>query len=75
MLKLKKLLKDLGLDPYEKKLLTPAKAEKQLDKEGKKEVKALISVTDGKPSIVKETDKRKAIKTVAAIDFAEFKND
>jgi len=68
-----RFLKDSGIDPYELKLLTPAKAEKLLEKEQKKEVKALISVSEGKPSIVSEKDKREAI-TTAADDFAAFKN-
>jgi len=69
-----KTLRQLNIDPYEMKLLTPAKAEKQLDKDGKKEVKRLISVSEGKPSIVKETDKREAI-TTAKDDFKQFKKD
>ena len=53
---------------FEKKLLSPAKAEKLLDKQGKKEVKKLILVSDGKPSIVKDSDKRAAV-SIAADDF------
>lgn len=67
-----KTLKKLGVDPYEMKLLTPAKAEKQTDKEGKEAIKNLVTFTEGKPSIVKETDKRPAI-TTAVDDFAAFK--
>ena len=60
-----------GIDPYEQKLLSPAKAIKALDKTGKKEVEKLYTVNDGKPVVVSNTDKRKAI-TTAADDFAEF---
>jgi hypothetical protein len=66
-------LTDMGLEPFEKKLLSPAKAEKLLTKDKKKEVQSFISVSEGKPSIVKSSDKRVAI-TTAADDFAVFKN-
>ena len=72
-LKIVRQLKKLGVDPYALKLISPAQAEKLLDKEQKKEVQSFISVSEGKPSIVKNTDKRKAI-TTAADDFAAFKN-
>ncbi|RLB85442.1 MAG: hypothetical protein DRH26_18280, partial [Deltaproteobacteria bacterium] len=68
-----KALKKLGIDPYVLKVVSPAQAEKQLDKAGKKEVQSLICVSEGEPSIVKESDKREAI-TTAADDFAAFKN-
>ena len=72
-LKIVRQLKKLGVDPYALKLISPAQAEKLLDKEQKKEVQSFISVSEGRPSIVKNTDKRKAI-TTAADDFAAFKN-
>jgi hypothetical protein len=67
-------LKKLGIDPYELKTLSPAKAEKLLDKDTRKEIEALIETNEGKPTIVKETDKREAI-SMAAEDFKNFKKD
>lgn len=64
------VLKGLGLDPYETKLITPAKAEKALGKR-KKEVQDYITAKHGKPTIVAEDDKRQAI-SMAAEDFKDI---
>lgn len=64
-----KVLRGKGIDPYEYKLLSPAKAEKALGKQ-KKEVQEFIEVSDGSPVIVPEDDKRPAI-SIAAIDFKD----
>lgn len=63
----------LGDKAYERKPLSPAKAEKLLDKAEKKEVKQFIHVSEGKPVIVKQTDKRAAV-TTAAEDFKHVVN-
>jgi len=65
-----KCLRGKGIDPYEYKILSPAKAEKALGK-AKKEVQEFIEVSEGKPVIVPENDKRPAI-SVAANDFKQF---
>jgi len=48
---------------YETKILSPAKVEKLLGKEAKKEkqFQSLINVVDGKPSLAKADDKRPAL--------------
>ena len=66
-------LKTLGVDPYIQKVVSPAQAEKLLNKEQKKEVQRFIVTSDGTPVIVRDDDKREAI-TTAADDFAAFKN-
>lgn len=66
------ILKDKGQDPYERKIISPAKAEK-LGKEIKESVKLYIKRLPGNPVIVPEDDKRQAIST-AAEDFAEITN-
>jgi hypothetical protein len=63
----------LGESAYEKKPLSPAKAEKALGKEGKKEIQDLIAVEDGKPSIAEEDSTKEAI-TMAEEDFKDFLN-
>ena len=63
-------LKEKGVEPYEYKILSPAKAEKQLGK-AKKEVQGFIETTEGKPVIAPESDKRQAIVTTAD-EFKEF---
>lgn len=66
------LLRNKKIEPYEYKLLSPAKAEKALGK-SKHEVADLIQVDLGSPTIAPEDDKRKAILT-AQEDFANIKN-
>lgn len=61
----------IGDEAWEHKLLSPAKAEKILDKEEKKMIQDLIVSTDGTPSIVPENDKKPAI-TLAQEDFKKF---
>lgn len=65
-----KILQSYKVDPYEYKILSPAKAEKQLGK-AKKEVQSFIDVSEGKPVIVPEADKRQAIIT-SVNEFKEF---
>jgi len=62
------LTHQLGSEAFEKKPLSPAKAEKKLDKDTRKELKNFIHVSEGKPVIVKNDDKRKAI-SMADEDF------
>lgn len=59
------------IEPFEKKMLSPAQAEKLLDKETKKEVNTLTVKSEGKPTIVPSTDKRAAI-TTASTDFQNY---
>ncbi len=56
-------LTKLGIEPYEHKILTPAKAEKE-SKEVKKHIQPYIAITVGKSSIVPEADKRPALATL-----------
>lgn len=51
----------LGEDAYERKLLTPAKAEKALGKTKAKEIQGLITKPEGKPVLAHESDNRKPI--------------
>ena len=62
------LAEQLGDDAYERKLLTPAKAEKALGKTKAKAIKDLIVKPEGKPVLAPESDKRKPI-GVTADDF------
>lgn len=61
-------LKIRGVDPYQHKLVSPAQAEKLLNKTAKKEVQQFIKVSPGNPVIAPEDDKREAINT-AKNDF------
>ena len=65
-----RVLIDHGIEPFEKKLLSPAKAEQALGKD-KKVLQELIAVSDGSPVIAPVGDKRKAIST-AETDFAQI---
>jgi hypothetical protein len=67
------LEKVLGENAYEKKPLTPAKAEKALGKEYKKEIQEFIATDDGKPSIAAADDKKEAI-SMAEEDFKAYLN-
>ena len=62
-----------GVEPFEKKMLSPAKAIKALDKAEKKEVMSLIKINDGNPTIAVSDDKREAI-TMASDDFKNLTN-
>lgn len=66
-----KLEELLGQDAYERKLLTPAKAEKMLGKAKAKAIADLIVKPSGKPALVPESDPRPAI-NITAEDFDSF---
>jgi len=51
----------VGDDAYEKKLVSPAKAEKLLGKARKSELDSLVVKPEGKPTLAPESDKRPAI--------------
>jgi hypothetical protein len=62
-------------DTYTKKIISPAQAEKKLGAKIKKdsEFQKLITKPEGKPTLVKETDKRPAIQYRGAQEiFADF---
>jgi hypothetical protein len=61
----------LGEKAYEKKLLTPAKAEKALGKEEKSLIQEYISTEDGKPAIAEESNAKEAI-SIIENDFKQF---
>lgn len=65
------LVGELGEDAYEKKLLSVAKAEKALGKKKADVIKDFVVKSDGKPTLVPESDKRKAI-GASADDFNCF---
>lgn len=69
-LRVEAALSALGVDPFEKKIISPAKAEKVLGK-GKNKIQKMIEIKEGKPTIVTQEDKREAI-SIAADDFKEF---
>lgn len=72
--KVEEFLSNNGVAPFEEKILSPAKAEKLLTSDKKKELTKFIQFKTGKPVIVAESDKREPI-TTAVIDFAnEFTN-
>jgi hypothetical protein len=58
----------LGEKAYERKLLTPAKAEKALGKTKAKVIQELIVKPEGKPTLALESDKRKSI-SISVDDF------
>ncbi len=63
----------LGLDPYERSLLSPAAFEKAHGKPGKAalaQVADLIGQSPGRPQMVRESDKRPAIAASAVSDFS-----
>ena len=64
-------LRHVNVEPYESKMLSPAKVEKLLNKTKKKEVQDFIDVKHGNPIIAREDDKRPAI-VMTADDFNEF---
>lgn len=61
----------LGEDAYTKKLLSPNQAEKALGKKLAKEIQHLITKPEGKPTMVPESDKRKAV-NVTINDFEDL---
>lgn len=63
-----RLISKMGADPFETKILSPAKAEK-LGEDIKKAIQPLIRRLPGNPVVAPETDKRRAI-TTAQQDFA-----
>ncbi|HEY7803860.1 MAG TPA: DUF2800 domain-containing protein [Orrella sp.] len=67
-----KLVELLDTDAYERKLLTPAKAEKVLGKKKAVEIADLIVKPEGKPTLAPESDKRPAV-NVTANDFEACK--
>jgi len=67
------LEKVLGDKAYEKKLLTPAKAEKALGKEDRKLLEEYISTEEGKPSIAEESNEKPAIAMIED-DFKQYIN-
>lgn len=61
----------LGEQAYEKKILTPAKAEKALGKAKKADIQELIIKPQGAPTLAPESDKRPAL-NISEKDFDEF---
>jgi hypothetical protein len=67
------LKKDFELDdPFTKKVLSPAQAEKKLDKAGKVELAKHIIKPTGKTILVDEHDTREAVSVAVEADMAEF---
>lgn len=64
----KALIELLDQDAYEKKLLTPAKAEKVLGKSKAKGIQDLIVKPEGAPTLAPESDKRPSI-SISVDDF------
>lgn len=62
------LEKEVGEQAYNKKLLTPAQAEKLLGKKRKDVLEPLIVKPEGKPTLAPESDKRPAV-NVSLSDF------
>lgn len=60
-----------GVDPYTKKILSPAQAEKALGKAAAKSIAALVVTTPGAPTIAPADDKRPAL-TAGALAGAGF---
>jgi len=60
-----KFLESVGIDPYVKKVISPAQAEK--NKEIKKDLKAFIGSRAGKPSMAPLSDKRPAIELLTEV--------
>lgn len=59
----------IGEKAWEKSLISVARAEKALGKEGKKQITGLITKKEGSPILVPESDKREAISNVSKEDF------
>ena len=68
-----KLLQKNGVDPYEKKLLSPAKAEKEL--EDKKLLDGLIVQPDNGNTIAPVYDRRKEVTPSSTDDFTSIKGE
>lgn len=67
-----KALKELDVEPHEKKLLSPAKAEKALGKKRKGEIAALIFKPTGKKILTDENDSRETVDMQVENDMSEF---
>ena len=72
-----KFLTQHGVEPYEEKLKSVAKAEKAI---GKKKVESIgfekyINKPPGKPTLVPDTDKRAEIKDTVEQEFKDFTSD
>jgi len=69
------VLVDAGVEPYEKKLMSPSKAEKAMGKKKFAEVMfpegkdLLVKKPKGKPRLAPPTDPKPAITTTAALEF------
>ena len=61
----------LGAQAYEKKILTPAKAEKALGKAKKAALEGMIIKPQGAPTLAPESDKRPAL-NISKKDFDDF---
>lgn len=75
--KVEKILKGFRFrvdDIYERKLVSPAKAEKLLKEKPERweKVKPFITQSDGKPSVALATDARPAMATMVADDFRDL---
>lgn len=74
--KIYEVLVDAGIDPYEKKLLSPAKAEKAMGKPAFRELpEGLVKKPPGKPRLAPPTDPKPAITTTAALEFDNLDDD
>ena len=68
------LLESLGQEPFERKIISPAKAEKALGRKKAAELASVIIKPEGRPVLAKESDKRPSI-NISAIDFDCFTSD
>jgi hypothetical protein len=75
------VLVDAGLEPYEKKLLSPSKAEKAMGKKAFSEAMfpegkdPLVKKPQGKPRLAPPTDPKPAITTTAALEFDNLEGE
>jgi hypothetical protein len=70
------VLVDAGVEPWEKKLLSPSKAEKAMGKKAFKELpEGLVKKPPGKPRLAPPTDPKPAITTTAALEFDNLEDD
>ena len=58
-------------DLYTQRFITPAAAEKLVGKKAAKDLGALMRKSEGRPTLVPESDKRPAV-TVSAADFDDI---
>lgn len=66
-------MRTLFMEPYENKILSPAKAEKEVRKDQKPMLQGYIKVETGPPVIVPESDKRESIDSLDS--FKEIPED